>query len=111
MELKCHKIRGVEKETCSAEQVIAYNYARMYVDIGQRIESNDTPEFIKGNMFADIKLWIMQNLDSDVSYSRYNFDAIIIAFQQGFRNFCAKPFIATNYADIGKAFPIPYPVK
>ena len=111
MEIKCHKIRGVEKAICSAEQVIAYNYARMYSDIGQRIESNNAPEFIRCNMFADVKLWVMQSLDSDVSYSRYNFDAIIIAFQQGFRNFCAKPFIATNYAGIGKAFPIPYPVK
>ena len=111
MEIKCHKIRGVEKAICSAEQVIAYNYARMYADIGQRIESNEAPEFIKGNMFADVKLWVMQSLDSDVSYSRFNFDAIIIAFQQGFRNFCAKPFIATNYVDIGKAFPIPYPTK
>ena len=111
MEIKCHKIRGVEKETCSAEQAIAYSFARMYGGFGHRIVNSDDPEFIKDGEFAEIEQWVMEGLDLEYSPRRLNFDGVLIAFRQGFRNFCAKPFIATNYADIGKAFPISYPVN
>ena len=111
MEIKCHKIRGVEKETCSAEQAIAYSFARMYGGFGHRIVNSNAPEFIKDGKFAEIEQWVMEGLDLEYSPRRLNFDGVLIAFRQGFRNFCEKPFIVTNYADIGKAFPIPYPVK
>ena len=111
MEIKCHKIRGVKKETCSAEQAIAYSFARMYASFGYHIVNSDAPEFIKDGKFAEIEQYVMEGLDLEYSPRRLNFDGVLIAFRQGFRNFCANPIIATNYADLGKAFPIPYSMK
>ena len=111
MEIKCHKIKGVKKETCSAEQAIAYSFARMYGSFAYHILNSDAPEFIKDGEFAEIEQWVMEGLDLEYSPRRLNFDGVLIAFRQGFKGFCENPFIATSYAEIGKAFPIPYPIN
>lgn len=107
MKIKVHKIKGIDKRICCAEQVIAYRYAAMYVDDGRRIEKSNAPEFIKKQLFDDIVTRVFQSLNADVSDKWYNFDAIIIAFRQGFRRHCENPFIPVNYTEIGLAFPIP----
>ena len=37
-----------------------------------------------------------------------NIDAIIVAFRNGFKSYCEKFFIASNYEQVGKTFAIPY---
>lgn len=101
--MKFHKIRGVEKKVCTAEQMIAYNYAQ---------------SDYQWAMCSDMELW--QYLDSVASriknnptmMGKYDIDAIIHCLRQGFINFCKlKYHILTSYDDIGKMFPSLYPVE
>lgn len=41
---------------------------------------------------------------------KYNPDAIIIAFRQGFVDYCDNFFIASDYKKIGSVFAIPYEI-
>lgn len=100
--MKFHKIRGVEKSVCTAEQKIAYNFAFADKDWAMR---------------SDMELW--QYLDNVAERTRrndamkkYDIDAIIHCLRQGFISYCkGKQHIFTSYEDIGKAFPSLYPVE
>lgn len=101
--MKFHKIIGVEKTVCTAEQKIAYNYAFQDYDWVMR---------------SDMELW--QYLDSvakrikenEKIMRKYDIDAIIHCLRQGFINYCKSDIkILTSYAEIGKMFPSLYPVE
>ena len=101
--MKFHKIRGIEKSVCTAEQKIAYNYA--FADYEWAMKS-------------DMELW--QYLDkvanrikaNEKIMKKYDIDAIIHCLRQGFINFCkSKYHILTSYEEIGKMFPSLYPVE
>lgn len=111
MVLKCKKIRNVEKEVCTAEQKIAYNYAFQWYDIGRKILKTDIAEVGKFSAFADIENNVIKSIKEHKLDGNYNIDAIIIAFRNGFRNYCENYFIATDYKQIGEMFAIPYEVK
>ena len=108
MTFKCSKIRGIDKSVCTAEQKIAYNYAARYVDIGKKIFNADVPEFVKNEGYFQLEKLVLNDIKSNESLCKYNIDAIIIAFRQGFRNYCNNFFIALNYESIGEYFKIPY---
>lgn len=89
--MKTHKIRGVEKSVCTAEQMIAYNiaFANIYVN----------------GLDAAAAMSLYRN---SAGYSgRYNDEAIEAALFAGADAYRAKPFIAYRYDQIGEAFPLP----
>lgn len=89
--MKTHKIRGVEKSVCTAEQVIAYNLAFAYCRVNK--------------WSAETAMRIYR---SSAGYSgRYNDEAIEAALTAGAEAYRAKPFIAYRYDQIGAAFPLP----
>lgn len=101
--MKFHKIRGVEKTVCTAEQKIAYNYA--FADYDWAMRSNlefwqyldKVAERIKNN--AEIM-------------KKYDIDAIIHCLRQGFINYCkSKYHVLGSYKEIGEMFPSLYPVE
>ena len=111
MNIKCRKIQNVEKTTCTAEQKIAYNFAFRYADLGKKILKSNAAESVKGTAFADITELVMFDIIKNKELKKYNIDAIIIAFRNGFRNYCKNPFIATDYETIGNCFKIPYGIE
>lgn len=110
MIFKCKKIRNVDKSVCTGEQVIAYNYAFMYYGMGSRILESNTAEFVKSEGFNRIEQLVIDSIRSKPELSKYNVDVIMVAFRQGFRKYCEKHFIATNYEKIGECFTFPYQI-
>ena len=101
--MKFHKIRGIEKSVCTAEQKIAYNFASSDYDWVMR--SNMELWQYLGNVTSRIK-------EDEKIMKKYDIDAIIHCLRQGFINFCkTKYHILTSYEEIGKMFPSLYPVE
>lgn len=104
--MKFHKIRGIDKNICTCEQKIAYNYA-----------SADYQWIMRSN----IELW--EYLDSVTKriqenkkiMARYDIDAIIHCLRTGIIDYCkyckTHSGILTSYKEIGKMFPSLYPIK
>ena len=111
MVLKCRKISGVDKKVCTCEQKIAYNYAFFWMDVYQRRTKGLTNEIDKNAVFQDIIDFITKDIKSKKEMEKYNIDAIIVAFRNGFLPYCEKFFIASEYREIGDVFKIPYEVK
>lgn len=110
MIFKCNKIKNVDKSVCTAEQKIAYNYAFSWYDIGKKIIDKNIPEFVKSESFYQIEKEITKDIKNNPKMQKYNIDIIIIAFRQGFKNYCENFFIATDYKKIGEVFKIPYQI-
>ena len=110
MILKCKKISGIEKSLCVAEQKIAYNYAFMYADCGKRIIESDIAAINKADGFYQIENIVLNDLKNKEEMRKFNIDAIIIAFRNGFETYCKSPFIASDYKSISECFQIPYTV-
>ena len=84
MKKNLHKLRGVDVEVCSAEQMIAYNLACAFSEYEQDAE----------RIFS---LWTQRS-------GRYNSAAVFEALQNGLNEYRKRPFIATNYESVGKVF-------
>ena len=110
MAMKCGKIRGIDKSICTCEQKIAYNYAFSWVDVYQRRTKELTSSMDKMAVFQDIIDFITKDIKSNDAMRKYNIDAIIIAFRNGFLKYCEKFFIASEYSEIGDVFKIPYEI-
>ena len=110
MILKCKKIRGIDKSVCTAEQKIAYNFAFRYADLGKKVLNADAPKFVKADGYFQIEQMVLQEVKGNVKLNKLNIDAIQIAFRQGFKEYCKKPFIALSYSQIGDCFKIPYDI-
>ena len=110
MTLKCGKIRGVDKSICTCEQKIAYNYAFSWMDAYQRRTKGLSNVADKMVVFQDIIDFIIKDIKSKKEMQKYNIDAIIIAFRNGFLTYCENFFIASEYSEIGKVFKIPYEI-
>ena len=110
MKLKCRKINNVDKSICTAEQKIAYNYAFSYAEFGKKILKTDTAEINKSDGFFQIENLVVNDIKNRDDMKKYNIDAIIIAFRNGFRKYCEKSFVASDYETIGKCFEIPYSI-
>ena len=110
MKLKCKKIRNIDKSICTCEQKIAYNYAWEWYEAGKNILNSNCAEFVKSDAIMEIEQNVIDSIKFHEIDKKYNIDAIIIAFRNGFRNYCNNYFIAYNYEIIGKVFYIPYDV-
>lgn len=98
--MKYHKIKGVGKSICTAEQKIAYNLSFAYIDYIKRA-GYDVPT-------AAHKLVELYQNGYDYIPGKYDIDAIFSALLAGLKNYCNRPFIAADYETIGKAFPALY---
>lgn len=110
MKLKCKKINGVNKHTCTCEQKIAYNYAFSCRDVYKRRVAECKTEIQKSEVFQDIIDFVIKDLSSRPEMSKYNIDAVTIAFRQGFLNYVDNFFIANSYEKIGNVFCLPYEI-
>ena len=110
MKLKCRKIAGIEKNTCTCEQKIAYNYAFSWRDVYIRRTKESKTEIEKSEVLNEIINIITKDLLRREDMKKYNPDAVIIAFRQGFRCYVEKFFVASNYEQIGEVFKIPYEI-
>lgn len=99
--MKYHKIRGIDISVCSAEQKIAYNLVSAHYDCVLNGNFHAWPE---ASHFL-VKLYTQ---GYDYKPGKYDIDAIFCAINAGIESFCKKPFIATSYDQIGKAFPAHY---
>jgi hypothetical protein len=110
--MKCKKIKGIEKSVCTAEQKIAYNYAFQWYDIGKKILNDEnTTEANKSESMHYIEDCIIKSIKKYEIDKKYNIDAIMVAFRQGFKDYCKNFFIANDYETIGKYFTIPYVIE
>lgn len=100
--MKFHKIKGIDKNICTCEQKIAYNFA--FADYEWAMHSDMELQEYLDNVTQRIK----NNTDI---MKKYDIDAIIHCLRQGFINFCkAECHILSSYEDIGKMFSPLYPV-
>lgn len=98
--MKYHKIKGIDKSICTAEQKIAYNLAFANKDFVMRA-GYDVPT-------AAHKIVELYQNGYDYKPGKYDIDAIFSALLAGLKDYCEHPFIATDYETIGKAFPALY---
>lgn len=113
--VKYHKIRGVEMSVCTAEQKIAYNLAwRANLRCGERFreclplvtfaEAKHAASKLAREMLDEYRL----SYNYQRNPGRYTEDAIFSALLAGMYDYLCKPFIATDFARIGQAFPAYY---
>ena len=106
MKMNYHKIPNIEKNICTAEQKIAYNIA-FKININHGSEFLKIPsQFEKSNaIYKLIKIYLQEFKNKNL---KYNIDAIQCCLNAGLQNYLENNFIATNYEQIGKAFPAYY---
>lgn len=95
------KIPNIEKEVCTAEQKIAYNFAFRYRDFDGNKELIDLLQVV----VAEIK-------GNEKMMQRYDIDSIIHCLRNGYIEYRKNhPAILTDYETIGKVFYTLYPVQ
>ena len=105
--MKYHKIPGIEKSVCTAEQKAAYNLAFRSAlngrDYYNKLENGVARSaFIGAEIKTAIESWKRDgNKNLDV-------DAIFSALNAGLENYYKNFFVASNYNQIGQAFPALY---
>lgn len=108
--MKYTKIRNIPLDVCTAEQKIAYNLAfRAHISFQDKfntLKAEQKFETVISEFISDIIRFEIKEYSQN--YTIGNIDAIFSALNAGLRNYFEKPFIASNYDDIGKAFPANY---
>lgn len=110
MAIKYHKIRGVEKSVCTAEQKIAYNMAFViYINRGAEYEKMTTA----AEKSAARARWINYECESfkrNYPNNKTDLDGVFSALSAGLADYLTKEgfFIASRFEQIGKAFPALY---
>ena len=110
---KVKKIRNVDIDICCAEQKIAYNYAFSYYDIFWKKYQNAQNTAHKEEITQQAVDFVLKDIECiDKTVSKYNVDVIIIAFRNGFENYCnLKHHILNSYEEVGTLFKIPCEVQ
>lgn len=112
MKLVYHKIPRVEKSTCTAEQMIAYNLAsnipfNLMQEWKNSVESGF--EMNKAATVAKIIKWLLTFYND----GKYNKDAIFCCLNAGLQSYLEDSKnktgkTLTSYEEVGKAFPALY---
>ena len=114
MKIKITKIRSVDKNICSKEQLFAYNMAQRYASIDvyeyhimskSQLQKSDVIR-LRINYIVSLA----DKLNNEIKGS-INPDAVKIALNMGLEQYikCYAPIMA-SYKEIGKMFSIPYEV-
>lgn len=110
--MKYHKIRNVPLHVCTCEQKIAYNIAFSEYDRFKNeyfyAKENCVFESEIASFLAKARDYMIHYYQLSYPDSKYDIDAISSALYNGLRNYIEKPFIASSYEQIGKAFPALY---
>lgn len=109
--MKMHKIRGVDKNICTAEQKIAYNYAFSHRIILEKIYKSDNTKVVKAEAYQDVISLVTKCIKNNGIDKRYNIDAIIHCFRNGIENYMKQYSILTSYEEIGKTFVCLYDIE
>ena len=107
--MKYHKIRGVEKTVCTAEQKIAYNCAFLIFEdcrynwLGNTDKARWVLEYHEHNAISEQ----LERLKE--KGCKYDIDAIQCALNAGLHDYIfGTEHVLNSYEDIGKAFPANY---
>lgn len=112
--MKYHKIHNVPLKVCTAEQMVAYNIAfAVHINYQDKYDKAKAISSIcADDVVRDIILMEVQNFKKGMEEGRYkkNFDidAIQACLNAGLVNYLDHFFIATEYEQVGKAFPAYY---
>lgn len=91
-----HKIRNVDVEDCTCEQMVAYNISFSNYDWILR----------SGKDYKVLLKEIVDRLYKQKEFSRFNMETVYEALMNGFNEYSHYPFIATDYKRIGDTFKI-----
>lgn len=109
--MKYHKIRGVDKSTCTAEQKIAYNMA-WYIWNDCRYNWTDCRTRIDWSEQENAAIWdYTDNWQRNYAEKnkKYDIDSIFCALRAGLHDYLTgSVHVFTSYQDIGEAFPANY---
>lgn len=113
MKMKMHKIRGIDKNICTCEQKIAYNYAFKWYPQLKNIYNSNNAQFVKCDGYQKIIDFVADSIKTNGIDKKYNIDAIIHCFRNGIKNYMEfnNSGIITNYEDIGKIFICLYEIE
>ena len=105
-----HKIRNIEKSVCTCEQMIAYNIAfDAHISFGDKYQKAVKVSTIcADDALHDIIQFELNAWKRNKDCKKYDIDAIFSALLAGLHDYLVKPFIASDYAQVGKAFPALY---
>lgn len=112
--MKYHKILNVAMDVCTAEQMVAYNIAfAVHINYQDKYDKAKAISSIcADDIVRDIILMEVQNFKKGMEEGRYkksfDLDAIQACLNAGIADYLDKPFIATLYEQVGKAFPAHY---
>lgn len=109
--MKMHKIRGVDKGICTAEQKIAYNYAFTYRRQMENIRDADMTAVAKDEAYQQIINWLIDSVKRNGIDKKYNIDAIVHCFRNGIKNYLNRFSIIASYEEIGKTFECLYEIE
>ena len=112
MKMKYRKIRNIPLDVCTAEQKIAYKIA-FSLHISFQDDFDRVNAVCPGNAQNDCFKLVNEGLKRyrlgcKYRHGRYNEDAIQAALNAGLYGYMCKPFIATSFEQVGKAFPALY---
>jgi len=107
-----HKIRGVDKSVCTTEQKIAYNLAfRAHISFQDEYNNaRSVSAACASALVGEIVALSLKHFRCAYDYKpgKFDEDAIFSALNAGLSAYLDQPFIASDYATIGKAFPANY---
>lgn len=108
MNIKYHKIPGVEKTVCTAEQKIAYNLAFADGDILLRLVNDGKVKNAREAVETIFRLHDMENITKKYDIDGV-FSALLAGIEKYIKNYAERhDFLFTSYEQIGEAFPALY---
>lgn len=102
--MKMHKIPKIDKNICTCEQKIAYNYAFMWRNTLEKIRKSDNMQTVKDEAYQKIIDNVINSIQENGIDKRYNIDAIIHCFRNGIKRYMEGFEILFSYEEIGKTF-------
>lgn len=107
MNIKYHKIRGIPKEVCTGEQMIAYNIAfRIHISLNGWDKNAIAIE--KNRVAMQQRDLYIGMFKRDYPNNKCDIDGIFSALTSGLVKYLDNPKIATDYEQVGKMFPALY---
>lgn len=105
-----HKIRGVDKSTCTAEQKVAYNMAwRIWGDCRYHWDACKTRIDWAEQESKAIRDYMDEWQRVYAAKNKYDTDSIFCALRYGLHDYLTgTAHVLTSYEDVGKAFPANY---
>ena len=104
-----HKIRGVDKQVCTAEQMLAYNFAFSRKDVMKKMyEKCQT-----GINVSEVEIIFVQDCIKTFKNTKYNLDAIVHIVRKNMKKYAEMEGcgIFASYDEIGKTFACDYEIK